>query len=52
MYKSKSILPKIEPLGTPALVTYWEDDFPSKKTSKLLPLRNDEIWKNDLPDTL
>ena len=35
MYKSKSILPKIKPLGTPALVTYWEDDFPSKTTPKL-----------------
>ena len=43
MYKSKRAVPEIEPSGIPALVAYCEDIFPSKTTSKLLPLRNYEI---------
>ena len=50
MCKSKRFVPKIEPSSIPALVAYWEDAFPSKTTSKLLPRRNNEIRWNNLPD--
>ena len=43
MYSKKSLGPRMEPWGTPALPGYSREDFPSTTTRRRLLLRKEEI---------
>ena len=43
MYGRKSVGPRMEPSGTPALTGYSCQDFPSRTIRSCLLLRKDEI---------
>ena len=52
MYSRKSVEPRIEPWGTPALTGYSYEYFPSRTTwSRLLP-RKEEIRPDIWPEFL
>ena len=46
MYSRKSVGPRIDPSGTPALTGYSCEDFPSRTTRSCLLLRKEEIRPN------
>ena len=46
MYSRKSVEPRMEPRGTPALTGYSCEDFPSRTTRSSLLLRKEEIRPN------
>ena len=46
MYSRKSVGPRMEPSGTPALTGYSCEDFPSRTTRSHLLLRKEEIRPN------
>ena len=46
MYSRKSVEPRMELWGTPALTDIFCEDFPSKATQSHLLLRKEEIWLN------
>ena len=46
MYSMKSVGPRIDPSGTPALTGYSCEDFPSRTTRSCLLLRKEEIRPN------
>ena len=50
MYSRKSVGPKIEPWGTPALTRYSCEDSPSRPTRSRLLLRKEEIRPNIWPE--
>ena len=43
MYSRKSVAPRMDPCGTPALTGYSCEDFPSSTTQSHLLLRKEEI---------
>ena len=47
MYSRKSVGPRMEPWGTPALTGYSGADFPSGTTRSRLLLRKEEIRPNN-----
>ena len=47
MYSRKSVGPRMEPWGTPALTGYYCEDFPSRTS---LLLRKEEIRPNIWPE--
>ena len=47
----KSVGPKIEPWGTPAVTGYYCEDFPCKTTWNHLLLRREEIRQNTWPES-
>ena len=50
MYGRKSVGPRMEPWGTPALTRYSCEDFPSRNTWSRLLLRKEEIRLNIWPE--
>ena len=46
MYSRKSVGPRMEPQGTPALTGYSCEDFSSRTTQSRLLLRKEEIRPN------
>ena len=50
MYSKKSVGPRMEPWGTPALTGYSCEDFPSRATQSRLLLRKEEIRPNNWPE--
>ena len=50
MYSSKSVGPRIEPWGTPAISAYSCEDFPSRTIQRHLLLIKEEIRPNILPE--
>ena len=50
MYSRKSVGPRMEPWGTPALTGYSCEDFPSRTTRSCLLLRIEEIRANIWPE--
>ena len=50
MYSRKSVGPRMEPWGTPALTGYSCEDFPSRTTQSHLLLRKEEIRPNIWPE--
>ena len=46
MYSRKSVRPRMEPRGTPAITGYSCEDFPSRTNRSHLPLRKEEIRPN------
>ena len=50
MYSRKSVEPRTEPSGTPALTGYSWEDFPSRTTKSCLSLRKEEIRPNIWPE--
>ena len=46
MYSRKSVGPRMEPWGTPALTVYSCEDFPSRTTRSRLLMRKDEVRPN------
>ena len=50
MYSRKSVGPRMEPWGTPALTAYSCEDFSSKTTRSRLLLRKEEIRPNIWPE--
>ena len=46
MYSRKSVGPRIDPCGIPALTGYSYDDFPIRTTRSCLLLRKEEIRPN------
>ena len=45
MYARKNVVPRIEPLGTPALTWYYQEDFPYRTTQRfLLPGKEEKKW--------
>ena len=50
MYSNKSVEPRMEPWGTPALTKYSYEDFPSGTTPSHLLLRKEEIRPNIWPE--
>ena len=50
MYSRKSVGPRMEPWGTPALTGYSCEDFPSRTTQSCLLLRKEEIRPNIWPE--
>ena len=50
VYSRKSVGPRMDPWGTPALIGYSSEDFPSRTTLRHLLLRKDEIRPNIWPD--
>ena len=42
MYSKKSVRPRIDLLGTPALTGYYSEDLPSRTTRSRLLLRKEE----------
>ena len=50
MYSRKSVGPRTDPLGTPALTGYSCEDFPSRTTRSRLLLRKEEIRPNIWPE--
>ena len=50
MYNRKSIGPRMDPRGAPALSGYSCEDFPSKTMQSYLLLRKEEIRPNILPE--
>ena len=46
MYSRKSVGPRIEPWGTPALTQYSCKNFPSRTTGSRLLLRKEKIRPN------
>ena len=51
MYSTKSVGPRMELWGTPALTGYSCEDFPSRTTTSRLLLRKEEIRPNISPET-
>ena len=51
MYSTKSVGPRMELWGTPALTGYSCEDFPSRTTRSRLLLRKEEIRPNISPET-
>ena len=49
MYSRKSVGPRMEPSGTPALTGYSCEDFLSRTTRSCLLLRKEEIRTNVRP---
>ena len=43
MYSRKSVRPRMEPWGTPALTEYYCEDFPYWRTGSRLLLQKEEI---------
>ena len=50
MYSRRSVGPRMEPWGTPALTGYSYEDFPSWTTQSRLLLRKREIRPNIWPE--
>ena len=50
MYNRRSVGPKMDPWGTPALTGYFLEDVPSKTTWSLLLLGKEEIKPNIKPE--
>ena len=50
MYSRKSVGPRMEPWGTPALTGYSCENFPSRTTRSCLLLRKEEIRPNIWPE--
>ena len=50
MYIGKSVGPRTEPWGTPALTRYSYEDFPFRTTQSLLLLRKEETGPNIWPE--
>ena len=46
MHSKKSVWPRMDPWGTPALTGYSFEDLPSRATQSSLLLRKDEIRPN------
>ena len=46
----KSVRPRMDPSGIPALTGYCCEDFPSRTTQSHLLLRNEEIRSNIRPE--
>ena len=51
MYSRKSVEPRIDPWGNPALTGYSCEDFLSRTTPSCLSLRKEEIRPKDTSDT-
>ena len=52
MYSRKSVGPRMDPWGTPALTGYFCEDFPSRTTRSHLLLRKEEIRPDIWPEIL
>ena len=52
MYSRKSVGPRMEPSGTPALTGYSCEEFPSRTTCSHLLLRKEEIRPDICPEIL
>ena len=50
MYIGKSVGPRTEPWGTPALTRYSYENFPFRTTQSLLLLRKEETGPNIWPE--
>ena len=50
MYSKKSVRPRIDPWGTPALTGYYSEDLPSRTIRNRLLLRKEEIRPNVWPE--
>ena len=50
MYSRKSVGPRMDPWGTPALTGYFCEDFPSRTTQSRLLLRKEKIRLNIWPE--
>ena len=50
MYSRKSVGPRMDPWGTPALTGYSYEDFPSRTTWRHVLLRKEEIRSNIWPE--
>ena len=47
MYSKKSVEPRMDPWGTPALTGYSCEDFPSRTTRRRPLLRKEEMRPNN-----
>ena len=52
MYSRKSVGPRVEPWGSPALIGYSCEDFPTRTAQSRLLLRKEEIRPNIWPEIL
>ena len=50
MYSRKSVEPRMDPSGTPALTGHFCEDFPSRTTRSCLLLRKEKIRPNICPE--